>query len=132
MALPKEIAEEAAKADIQRRTAGAVRAQHAEVQQSFNGADQQKQLVDLVLAHAAGKPVQVRSVIEGALTWVDDLRPTFTMPISMYRLKPEIREWYAVLSRDGQVTAIEHTIAALPRHDPKCRVHLREVTQEDE
>ena len=127
--LPAQLEAEREKLDAQRRTAGAVRHQLTNVNNT--AADQQKQLVELVMAHARGAAVQVRAVIDGVLAWIDDPKPSFALPVGMYRLTPKAREWYAVVGRDGKITAIEHDITALPRHDPACRVHIREVLQED-
>jgi hypothetical protein len=129
--LPGQLQAELEKTELQRRTAGAIKYQMADALHN-SALEQQTQLVQLVMAHARGAPIQVRTTVDGAVAWVDDLKPAFNLPVSMYRLKPKAREWYAVLSRDGKVTAIEHDITTLPRHDPACRVHLREVLEDDE
>lgn len=87
-----------------------------------------KRLAELVLGHAQGRVVQVLT----EHGWRDAPAPSWELPTTKYRFKPQRREFYIVLGRDGSITTVQDDPTKLPPHDPTCLVKAVEVLPEED
>lgn len=124
--LPGQLAEAEA-TELARRTAGAVRRQAQAIHADRPIIDPTR-LAELAVAHAQGKPIQR---LNGS-GWIDDPNPTWKEATAKYRIKPQQREFWIVVGRDGKPSAAATSIEQLPHHDPACRVMVREVIFEEQ
>lgn len=89
------------------------------------------EMVDVILAHKAGKTIQSKSTGAG-LGWLDLDEPYFNFGTVTYRIKPEPREW--VVEVFGESRNIGRTWSIhdpMPHHPAKgCKfVRVREVLE---
>lgn len=123
--------EEAEAGELARRVAGAVKRQIGQEPRLEAGPKYDpKRLAELVAHFTRGGDIQQLRLIDNV--WIDDKNPTWTLPTSQYRKKPVVREFYLIVSRNGDVTAAANDPTKLPHHDPACLVHARELLPEEE
>ena len=79
-------------------------AHHRSNQSTAMNKDNAAQFIPLVQALADGKTIQIDTGAEQSPYWVDIVYVTFDSDPEKYRIKPEAREWKAVVIKDTVIS----------------------------